>query len=190
MSAEPVTVIAVVESRVVAAGSKSEREATVAEVDGRPLVLRRRGAMAYDDDASDDYWFFESGFTTPTTLSLGNVGKKTRIRLKQNPAFFDAAGRNVTPDKLKAAERGALEAVCDAALRRTIEHLSPRFVVGVGAYAESRARSALEGMDVTIGRILHPSPASPAANRGWSAQVTKQLRAMGIALPRARAERS
>jgi single-strand selective monofunctional uracil DNA glycosylase len=98
-------------------------------------------------------------------------------------AFFDAAGRNITPDKLRATERAALEAVCEAALRRTIEHLSPRFVIGVGAYAESRARSALEGMDVTVGRILHPSPASPAANRGWSAQVGKQLRALGVELP-------
>jgi single-strand selective monofunctional uracil DNA glycosylase len=29
-------------------------------------------------------------------------------------------------------------------------------------------------------RILHPSPASPAANRGWSAAATEQLIAAGV----------
>ena len=44
------TVVAPVERRPVAVGTKSEREATVAIVDGNPLVLRRRGASAFDDD--------------------------------------------------------------------------------------------------------------------------------------------
>ena len=48
-SIETHTVIAPVERRTVARGSKSEREATVAIIDGRPLVLRRRGASAFDD---------------------------------------------------------------------------------------------------------------------------------------------
>jgi len=90
-------------------------------------------------------------------------------------AFMEASGRNRTPDKLPAAEREPLLAACDNALRRTIEHFRPRFVVGIGAFAESRARIALAGMDVTIARILHPSPASPAANRGWEKRMTEQL---------------
>ena len=45
---------------------------------------------AYDEDNSDDYWFTESGFTTPTTLSLGT--SKARQKLKQAPAFFVADG--------------------------------------------------------------------------------------------------
>lgn len=45
------TVTAPVERRIVATGTKSEREATVAIVDGQPLVLRHRGAGAYDDAA-------------------------------------------------------------------------------------------------------------------------------------------
>ena len=36
-------------------------------------------------------------------------------------------------------------------------------VVGVGAFAEGRAKRALDGVSVRIGRVLHPSPASPAA---------------------------
>jgi len=50
----------------------------------------------YDSDLNDDYWYFETGYTTPTTLSLGNINKKARTRLKQNPAFFSAKGLEVT----------------------------------------------------------------------------------------------
>jgi len=97
--------------------------------------------------------------------------------------FMEASGRNRTPDKLPAAEREPLFAACDRALRRTVEAMQPRMVVGVGAFAEGRARVALETTGVTIGRILHPSPASPAANHGWAAQASEQLREMGVELP-------
>ena len=62
--------------------------------------------------------------------------------------------------------------------------LQPRWVVGIGAFAEGRAREALDGMDLRIGRILHPSPASPAANRGWAEQAEVELRALGVPLKR------
>jgi single-strand selective monofunctional uracil DNA glycosylase len=61
--------------------------------------------------------------------------------------------------------------------------LSPERVIGVGRFAEDRARSALAGLDVEVGRVLHPSPASPLANRGWAEAATKQLRALGVAVP-------
>ncbi len=94
-------------------------------------------------------------------------------------AFFDN-GRNITPDKLPAAEQGPLLAACDAHLRRVAEALEPDWVIGVGAWAEQRAREALGGVPVKFGRVLHPSPASPAANRGWSEAATKQLVALGV----------
>ena len=95
-------------------------------------------------------------------------------------AFLEASGRNRTPDKLPAAEREALFAVCDRALAATIELLAPRLAVGIGAFAEQRLRAALPDGSARIGRILHPSPASPAANRGWAAQVDRQLAALGV----------
>jgi single-strand selective monofunctional uracil DNA glycosylase len=98
-------------------------------------------------------------------------------------AFMESTGRNRTPDKLPAAEREPLLAACDRALVRTVELLRPRIVIGVGAFAEGRARAALDGVGVEIGRILHPSPASPAANRGWAERATRELRALGVALP-------
>jgi len=98
-------------------------------------------------------------------------------------AFMESSGRNRTPDKLPAAERKPLLAACDRALVLTVELLQPRLVVGVGAFAEGRARAALDGADIAIGRILHPSPASPAANRGWAGRATRELRELGVDLP-------
>jgi single-strand selective monofunctional uracil DNA glycosylase len=96
--------------------------------------------------------------------------------------FLEATGRNRTPDKLPAAEREPLFRACDTALRRSIEALRPRFVVGVGAFAEARAHQALRDFDVIVGRIPHPSPASPGANRGWAAQAERALAELGIEL--------
>jgi len=95
-------------------------------------------------------------------------------------AFLEATGRNRTPDKLPADERQPLAELCDRALRGSIEVLGPQLVVGVGTFAEERARRALEGLDVRIGRILHPSPASPAANRGWAEQASRELAALDV----------
>lgn len=94
--------------------------------------------------------------------------------------FMESSGRNLTPDKLSASERAALEAACDAALRKTIEALRPQYVIGVGNYAKKCALRSLAGIDVTIGRILHPSPASPSANKDWAKQAMKQMNELGL----------
>jgi single-strand selective monofunctional uracil DNA glycosylase len=96
--------------------------------------------------------------------------------------FLEASGRNRTPDRLPVAEREPLIVACDEALRRLVEVSGPRHVVGVGRFAEQRARRALSGLPVQIGRILHPSPASPAANRDWRGQAMAELAGMGIGL--------
>lgn len=98
-------------------------------------------------------------------------------------AFLEETGRNRTPDKLPASEQGPLFEACDQALRRAVAALRPRHVVGVGAFAVQRARRVLVGTDVAISTILHPSPASPLANRDWAGTIARQLVASGIALP-------
>jgi single-strand selective monofunctional uracil DNA glycosylase len=97
-------------------------------------------------------------------------------------AFMEASARNLTPDKLPAAEQQALTAACDDALRDIVRQLRPRIVVGIGAFAERRARAALVAEDVTIGTILHPSPASPLANRGWAGTIERQFDDLGVSL--------
>jgi single-strand selective monofunctional uracil DNA glycosylase len=99
--------------------------------------------------------------------------------------LMESSGKNLTPDKCPLEVREPLFKLCDDALRRNIEWLRPRWVVGVGGFAEARARAALEGMPVKLGRILHPSPQSPAANRGWAAAAVKDLSCLGIEVPRA-----
>jgi single-strand selective monofunctional uracil DNA glycosylase len=93
--------------------------------------------------------------------------------------FLEASGRNRTPDRLPAGERAALLARCDAALAEAVRLLRPARVVGVGRFAEERARAALAGSGLAIGAIPHPSPASPAANRGWAPQAERALRSLG-----------
>jgi single-strand selective monofunctional uracil DNA glycosylase len=99
--------------------------------------------------------------------------------------FLSESGANLTPDKLPAAERVALEAVCDRALAEVVAALGVERAIGVGGFAEAALRRALgDDSPVRVGRLLHPSPASPAANRGWSAQAERELEAAGIDLER------
>jgi single-strand selective monofunctional uracil DNA glycosylase len=93
--------------------------------------------------------------------------------------FMEASGRNFTPDKLPAAEKQKLFALCDRALQKTVAALAPQRVIGIGKFAEQRAREALAAQPVAIGGILHPSPASPLANANWAGQAEKALRALG-----------
>lgn len=97
--------------------------------------------------------------------------------------FMEESARNRVPEKLPIAERQPLLDACDAALRQIIDELEPTWVVGVGAWARKRAAAALaehveEGLQ--IGQVLHPSPASPMANRGWAPQAEAQLEALGL----------
>ena len=95
-------------------------------------------------------------------------------------AFVEESGRNRTPDKLPVAEAEALARACDAHLRAVLEILQPKWVVGIGDFAAKRAQLAAGDLPLRIGRVLHPSPASPLANRDWAGQATAQLRAQTI----------
>lgn len=91
-------------------------------------------------------------------------------------------GANLTPDKIRAAEMAPVDAACQKHLRKIIGLLEPQYLIGVGAYAEKQmeiARDAL-GIEPKLGKILHPSPASPAANRGWAEVAERQLREMAV----------
>jgi single-strand selective monofunctional uracil DNA glycosylase len=95
-------------------------------------------------------------------------------------AFLEKSGLNRTPDRLKPAEKRALFKVCDEHLRRVLEILRPEWLIGIGGFAAERGRLISEETKMRVGQILHPSPASPAANRGWAQRVTKQLAALRV----------
>ncbi|MBA3845977.1 MAG: single-stranded DNA-binding protein [Planctomycetes bacterium] len=92
--------------------------------------------------------------------------------------FIEAGGRNRTPDQLPGNEREALGAACDDHLRAVVAALAPEVVVGVGKYAAQRAAAALPGLRVAT--IAHPSPANPAANKGWDALALRELVAQDV----------
>ena len=93
--------------------------------------------------------------------------------------FMEEGGKNRTPDKLPASETKALEEACDAHLARVADALDPSGWSGWGLCAEkSRNGSGWERPEDR--KDLHPSPASPAANRGWAEAATKQLDEQGI----------
>ena len=97
--------------------------------------------------------------------------------------FLEESGRNRTPDKLAPAERAALFALCDEHLRETVRVLEPEWLVGIGDFAAKRAAEIFANGEVKIGRILHPSPANPTANRDWAGMATQQLRDLGVWKP-------
>ena len=95
-------------------------------------------------------------------------------------AFVEWSGRNRTPDKLPASERAALFAACDEHLADVVRILQPEWLVAIGDFAFKRAEQILASGQIRLGRILHPSPANPAANRDWAILATTQLRQLGI----------
>ena len=96
--------------------------------------------------------------------------------------WMNATGANLTPDKLPAAEMAPVEEACMAHLIEVLDFLRPEFLIGIGGFAEERLQRAVEtsSRKAKVGRVLHPSPASPAANRGWSQAATRQLEALGV----------
>jgi single-strand selective monofunctional uracil DNA glycosylase len=97
-------------------------------------------------------------------------------------AFCEKSGGNRTPDKLPPVEKNLLLEICDTHLGRVLEILEPEWLIGVGDFAAKRGQAICEkmGKRTRIGQILHPSPASPAANRGWAQKATEQLIQLGV----------
>jgi len=96
--------------------------------------------------------------------------------------FMEPSGANVTPDKLSATESAPLFEICDRALAETIELLEPKWVIGIGGFAEKRIRMVKERVkhEFSVAKILHPSPANPRANSGWQDEVIKNLVELGV----------
>ena len=93
--------------------------------------------------------------------------------------FSGPRAANITPDKVAGPTAQVLLERCDQHLCEVVSALNADRVIGVGKFAESRARSALADEAVGVLGCWHPSPASPLANRNggadWRANVREVL---------------
>ena len=96
--------------------------------------------------------------------------------------WMSATGANLTPDKLSTSEMVPVENACMKHLQEVISLLKPDYLIGIGGFAEERLRRAVGQLNIhpKVGKILHPSPASPAANRGWAAAAQRQMEVQEI----------
>lgn len=92
--------------------------------------------------------------------------------------FMESTGANKTPDKLNPREREEIFGYCDKALKSLIELGEFRRLIGVGKFARKRLENVASKEHI-VGDILHPSPASPKANKDWTGEVTRSLIELG-----------
>lgn len=92
--------------------------------------------------------------------------------------FMEKSGKNLTPVRLPLHSRRLVNEICDDALRGVVHALRPKLVIGIGGFAKERCLFALKDLiekGLKVDSILHPSPASPQANKGWAKQVTEKM---------------
>ncbi|MBT3771883.1 MAG: single-stranded DNA-binding protein [Euryarchaeota archaeon] len=92
------------------------------------------------------------------------------------------SGKNLTPDKLTGEATRKILSTCDEHLLKVVEILKIKKIIGVGKYAEKRAKIAIPNhkkLGIEIDTVWHPSPASPLANKNdgmdWRANVSAKL---------------
>ncbi|XP_071103116.1 single-strand selective monofunctional uracil DNA glycosylase-like [Haliotis cracherodii] len=98
-------------------------------------------------------------------------------------AFMSDTGKNITPPQIESRTLQRINAACDKALLEVLKLLDITTIVGVGKFAYNRARTVLRGSGIDSIRtecIMHPSPINPAANKGWSDIVKKQLQELDL----------
>lgn len=97
--------------------------------------------------------------------------------------WMSESGANITPAQLPASQAALVDAACQEHLCRLIEVFRPQFLIGVGGYAHKQLETAARRFSdnrMTTGVLLHPSPASPIANKCWPEKPKQQLRDLGI----------
>lgn len=104
-----------------------------------------------------------------------------------NPLLYlEPGGRNFPADKLRGELAQKTRAVCDEALAGMIEIIAPDTLIGVGKFAQvclERVQLQMGDSRVSPASVLclpHPSPANPAANRGWDQLADSLFYGQGI----------
>ncbi|XP_074101707.1 single-strand-selective monofunctional uracil-DNA glycosylase [Cotesia typhae] len=91
-------------------------------------------------------------------------------------ALMDSAGRNISPAELKGSKLKELRDICDLTLLAVLKLLEIEKIVGIGRFAEQRAKNIVKtaGLPIRIFWMPHPSPRS-TANENWSDKALKTL---------------
>ena len=72
--------------------------------------------------------------------------------------------------------------LCDKALYRILSLLQGTEIIAVGRVVNERLIKVRQkvSLDINIHFLMHPSPANPAANKGWSEIAEKSLSELNI----------
>jgi len=91
-------------------------------------------ASAVDDEESDDYFMTVTDYLTPTSLSLGAVGKDAPEKLKQLPAFFDAKGLAVSQHEVASKDGTRIPYFQVAREGLALDGKNPTLLYGYGGF--------------------------------------------------------
>ncbi|KAL3286997.1 hypothetical protein HHI36_001483 [Cryptolaemus montrouzieri] len=89
-------------------------------------------------------------------------------------ALMKKEGANITPAELEVSIKTPLEEACDKTLLEVAKLLKPEFIIGIGRYAEKRAKIALKSLspEIKIIYLTHPSPRSATSNN-WAEKANQ-----------------
>jgi prolyl oligopeptidase len=91
-------------------------------------------ATAVDDEESDDYFMTVADYVTPTSLSLGAVGKGSAEKLKQLPAFFDTTGLLVSQHETASKDGTRIPYFQVARKTLALDGKNPTLLYGYGGF--------------------------------------------------------
>ncbi|MGH6891377.1 MAG: prolyl oligopeptidase family serine peptidase, partial [Dongiaceae bacterium] len=91
-------------------------------------------ATAVDDDDSDDYFLTVTDYVTPTSLSMGTVAKGAPEKLKQLPAFFDAAGLAVSQHETASTDGTRVPYFQVSRKNLALDGKNPTLLYGYGGF--------------------------------------------------------
>jgi prolyl oligopeptidase len=91
-------------------------------------------ATAVDDEESDDYFLTVTDYVTPTSLSLGSVGRGPAEKLKQLPAFFDASGLVVSQHETASKDGTRIPYFQVSRKELALDGKNPTLLYGYGGF--------------------------------------------------------
>ncbi len=94
-------------------------------------------ANAVDDEESDDYFLTVTDYVTPTSLSLGTIGKSALEKLKQLPAFFDATGLAVSQHEASSKDGTRIPYFQVSRKSLALDSKNPTLLYGYGGFEVS-----------------------------------------------------